>query len=487
MSFDPDKQQKSASHHLVPKMPNLDVLKCVMFKDGTFQPWDTSDPANAKRFQGVIYRSSSGEYRVASSGVFLSTLAPGIWYCNASGDLTQTFPSGSFAHEVGEQSGDFFKVNAVVSTGEAPILLDMIEIQKAIFGDAIITQRVNQSQARWDKTAVTNGVDEVVSGGAITYPAQTSTVAVTATAGTCDTYLLHQKSVLYHQGFPNFISGTAACPVTPVAAGDYAYFGGWDAVTSSGFLLEFHNDGLAVGHYRYGSLVGPLVKQVDFNGVDISTLVDPTKTAIYRIDYGWFGSSPIIFEVSTDDGKSWHVFHTIKYMNTETATSVPSPNLKQVMGVKKTSGDATNVQIVSASWASGGYNDPSAYRDYDKQGRFPFHKTVTASAILLGATVTAHTITAGRKAFIQGYTAAISGDVSVASIADFEANGEVFDGILVAGVTNQTRSAADGSAERASNPYFSPGDGGNINLVVPPLGLDSLVKFTVWGYEEIVE
>lgn len=79
--------------------------------------------------------------------------------------------------------------------------------------------------------------------------------------------------------------------------------------------------------------------------------LDPTKTNIFRIRFGWLGSAPIRFEVLSPDGE-WVLFHVIRQPNLSATPSIQTADIPMTVQITKTAG-ATNIRMNSNCWGAG--------------------------------------------------------------------------------------------------------------------------------------
>jgi hypothetical protein len=89
----------------------------------------------------------------------------------------------------------------------------------------------------------------------------------------------------------------------------------------------------------------------------IPEAIDPTKTNVYRIRFGWVGGAPDLFEVLSPDGR-WIAFHILRHPNSFARASLTNADLPITAEVSKTSGDATNLKLTSFCWGAGITGDP---------------------------------------------------------------------------------------------------------------------------------
>ncbi len=137
----------------------------------------------------------------------------------------------------------------------------------------------------------------------------------------------------------------------------------------NGFAIGYNGTQFSILYRRglIGQVTEQLVSQNQFNidrldgsGASLIT-INPQKINIFRITYGWLGTSPIMFEVCRQDGV-WFPFHKIYRANISDVPSVYNPILPVRMEVKN-NGNASNVILKTASWCAGTLGEGVAFRN----------------------------------------------------------------------------------------------------------------------------
>lgn len=155
----------------------------------------------------------------------------------------------------------------------------------------------------------------------------------------------------------------------------YAYFSvaftGSFAATSSQFIgpIDYQNgfaigfDGPTFGVTRRTNTVNTFTPQSQFNGDKLNGTgpsqftYNPSALNIFRIAYGYLGSSIIKFQILTSYG-NWITFHTIQYPNTAATPSIYQPFLPITARVENLSGNSV-LKLQTASWNAGIVAEPS--------------------------------------------------------------------------------------------------------------------------------
>lgn len=120
-------QIQEANRILIKKIPELSLYKCVMFKGGVYQVWDTSDTDNEQLFVGVVVDIGNEHIVIATSGVInIKDLPDGVLYCDSSGDFVTTKPVTSFNHEVLESSNGLQIIRRAPIASTLGDLLDVL-------------------------------------------------------------------------------------------------------------------------------------------------------------------------------------------------------------------------------------------------------------------------------------------------------------------------------------------------------------------------
>ena len=177
----------------------------------------------------------------------------------------------------------------------------------------------------------------------------------------------------------------------------YAYFSvaftGSFTATSSQFIgpIDYQNgfaigfDGPTFGVTRRANTVNTFTPRSQFNGDKLDGTgssgftYNPALLNVFRIAYGYLGSSIITFQILDQNG-NWITFHTIPFPNSSSTPSILQPYLPITARVENLSGGASSLQLKTASWNAGivGQFSNSSYRYFqsnDTVGSLPGTET----------------------------------------------------------------------------------------------------------------
>jgi hypothetical protein len=93
---------------------------------------------------------------------------------------------------------------------------------------------------------------------------------------------------------------------------------------------------------------------------------DPTKLNAFRLNYGWLGVLPAIFEYYDAGPRAWKEFGVISVANTGTEVSTLQPNQPMAAEVGRTSGSGA-VTLHTASWSAGRIEQDQAPLPSDRE------------------------------------------------------------------------------------------------------------------------
>lgn len=124
----------SNSFFYVDKWDGATVGTCVMWDGTSYVPFDTTDIANFKKYAGVVYEINSKSVFIAFRGVIPLSVADGTYYCDSSGVLFTSLPSGSVEHEICTVvGGKAFLSGELVSSGSIIETLDCVKWTNSFF------------------------------------------------------------------------------------------------------------------------------------------------------------------------------------------------------------------------------------------------------------------------------------------------------------------------------------------------------------------
>jgi len=173
-------------------------------------------------------------------------------------------------------------------------------------------------------------------------------------------------TLIYAPGFELYSSFSARFTVGTVTS--VQRLGPYNA--TDGFSFGYNNT--AFGLWSRLNTVDTLVAQSSWN-LDpclaaatskftrngVPEALDPTKTNIYRVRYGWHGAAAVFYEILAPDGDYVQV-HVLRIANSLTTPSMISPNVPITLDIIKTAG-ATDIIMRCAAW-SGGTTAPAAVK-----------------------------------------------------------------------------------------------------------------------------
>lgn len=138
--------------------------------------------------------------------------------------------------------------------------------------------------------------------------------------------------------------------------------------TDNGFAVGFN--GTTFGILSRYKTVDTHVTQANFNldpldgspsskftRAGVPEAINPTRTNVFRIRFGWVGSAPDLFEVMNPDGR-WVAFHILRHPNLYTRASLTNADLPITAEVSKSSGDNVDLKLTCYCWGAGVTGDP---------------------------------------------------------------------------------------------------------------------------------
>ena len=136
----------------------------------------------------------------------------------------------------------------------------------------------------------------------------------------------------------------------------------------NGFAVGF--DGPIFGVTQRTNAVNTFTPQSQFNGDKLDGTgpsqftYNPALLNVFRIRYGYLGSTVILFQIMTTYG-AWITFHTIQYPNTASTPSIFQPFLPITARVENLTGTSV-LTLQTASWNGGIIGQPNnnSYRYY---------------------------------------------------------------------------------------------------------------------------
>lgn len=196
--------------------------------------------------------------------------------------------------------------------------------------------------------------------------AEVRTLTVTGAAGGSENLTLTLNSVAYT--IP-LTSGTVNHNAYEIAdwLNDTANQTIWKAdQVDDTVIISAQSDGAKSGTYSFSSSTATgtiaqttagvtktsdFVAQADWNGVDVSEWLDPSKGNVYQINYQYLGFGAIKYYVEDPFSGAFVLVHTIQYANANTSPSLGNPSLRT--GIYCVSlGSTTDLSVKCASIAA---------------------------------------------------------------------------------------------------------------------------------------
>lgn len=141
-------------------------------------------------------------------------------------------------------------------------------------------------------------VTTVDNGGTVTQ--DDSMVIISSSSATDGQASVQSKDVVrYRPGYEAEAKFTVMFPNGGVA-GATQYIGLFDS--NDGYFLGFDGTDFVVGIRKDGSDTKVIQSSFNINNLSELPLRDFTKLNVFRISFGWLGTSPIIFEILAKDG-----------------------------------------------------------------------------------------------------------------------------------------------------------------------------------------
>lgn len=227
-----------------------------------------------------------------------------------------------------------------------------------IFGNTVVSQRINQIEVPLNDT---NWIDYVDVSGTGTAAQGNGQVQISSGTGTNGSYKVISKDfVQYRSGSEIGWGFTWRFPTVGVL-GSYQRIGATDNTWANGVWIGYEAAAFGISYARNGSVLwtrtqaqwldpcdGSVGSEYTLNGSPVA--LDKTKDQLIRIRAGLFGHAGFIVEIRTPDGH-WLKITEYTGINSDTVAVFGDFDLKVAMEVKKTGADATNLQLVSACWA----------------------------------------------------------------------------------------------------------------------------------------
>jgi len=285
------------------------------------------------------------------------------------------------------------------------------EVNASGFGDLLVGQKIDDVSVTFQYVLSSRQVDTTLTGtGAASIDASRLKMEAPANGDTAK--VSTRKAIHYRGGHDAEVYFTAA--FTEITDGGRQWVGPCDG--TDGYAVEYHEGDLHVLRYNGGVLedhidsAGFNIDRLDGNGRSGFTL-NPASMSIYRIQWGYLGKLPAVFEVFGGHAYGWIPFHVIDKSNSGTGLVIDNPHLP-VTAYVESAGEA--ITLLSGSWAGGTVG--GAIMDSDLR-HFAYGNTKTistlASVFTLRSPTTYQSKTNRVPAYITFFSAAGDGNKPV--------------------------------------------------------------------------
>lgn len=292
-------------------------------------------------------------------------------------------------------------------------MLDYLKRQAhvAIFGDQIVAPRLDEISVQFQYNISTKDVTSAATGSGVVQHDGTNMLRARAGAGsavgTAKAYSV--DTIRYRTGHDIYAYFT--CRFSAPHAGCSQYIGLLDAsngmaigYSGANFGILFRTGGADVFTEQQYFTRTSMLENSFSDG--IGYILDPSKINLYRINLGYLGIAPIIFEVFGGFEYGWVPFHVMEFTNTRTATHIAQPILP--IGVEVASDGTAIVDVHTPSWNAGVVVDHQT----EKADRYFSVKNSKT-----GITTEANVITIKNQATFQTKTNHITTELQYVSIS----------------------------------------------------------------------
>lgn len=222
----------------------------------------------------------------------------------------------------------------------------------SLYGSQVVANRLDNISVQFQYGIPTYSVTPYTQGGGTVTSANSMAVLSTTAAAGSIAQLQSNNTIVYRSGHEAYAYFTVA-------------FTGSFAATSSQFIgpIDYQNgfavgfDGATFGVTRRTNTVNTFTPQSQFNGDKLDGTgasgftYNPALLNVFRIAYGYLGSSIIKFQISNQTG-NWITFHTIPFPNSSSTPSILQPYLPITARVENLTG-ASALKLQTASWNAG--------------------------------------------------------------------------------------------------------------------------------------
>lgn len=217
------------------------------------------------------------------------------------------------------------------------------------FGEQLATDMKNDVLVQFPYGISTYSVTSATANGGTVTSSDSMIVLSSSVATNGEASAESFDSLRYRPGHTALSQFTVMFPNEGVS-GATQYAGIFDA--EDGIYLGFNGTDRVVG-YRNGG-VDVQVTEANWNGDDEVHNYDWASLNVFRILFGWLGTSPIIIQVLQPETVEWKTIHSFILHGTLTKPHIGNPFLPVRMEIIKSSG-STDVVMKSGSWQSGSF------------------------------------------------------------------------------------------------------------------------------------
>lgn len=360
----------------------------------------------------------------------------------------------------------------------------LLGADRAVFGAAVIGSKITVVEADFSKALASNRVTLVGTTGQANGEA-----TVTATAVPSTSSIESIKEIRYYPGSEGYALFTARFTAGIAnstqkagvrnAGGDELSFG-YNGVT---FGIFYKRGAAAITFTALSAVNGdPLDSSFRsrFARNAVTEAINPLNKNVFRIRWGWLGSSVIHFEMQSPDGE-WMRVHTLSFPNLQTMSSLLSPKLKMFVESAKTAGAAgTSMVIGTGSWQGGFVGDSYGLVPSNVFGRDHVDASVTVAGSAGIVNTLVHTVTTGRR--LQVMTIELSLANTVAGGGEIE----IRDNVTVK--RRYQIEPAQGVNKTATHVFITYAEPipfeTSFRFVTPAIGVGVSASCNIVGYEE---
>jgi hypothetical protein len=279
----------------------------------------------------------------------------------------------------------------------------LLGADREVFGAAIVHSRISQISVDFSDALANNRVTSTVTGTGATAQANGQATISTGTGATSSARLQSIKTTSYRPMREMYAGFTVRFTV-PTSAASEQRAGIYD--DNNGFFLGYH--GLIFGFTIRSGGVDTFTPLTSANGDPLDgtylsryarggvlEAYNPAMLNVWRIRFGWLGSSVQFFDLQSPDGL-WMRVHSNRFPNLQTTPSIQNPDLPMRMEAIKTGADATNLVIGTGSWDAGVVAAPNTFTPSEVNGREHVDANTSVAGSASATNTLMYTVNIGR-------------------------------------------------------------------------------------------